>query len=512
LPSTARSIVYAFALALMLLIGLPLPARAQDRANRAEVAAAIDSRSQDGHLMRRIGFGPTAADLDLLASIGNHRYLAQQLYPENIDDSAMMTRLNALRPDPDDQMGYIFFPQRWCFRMVHSKRQLQEKMTLFWHEHFATSVNKAGMLPVMMAVQEEMMRRTALGSFRQMLIQMSVDPAMLVWLDNNGNNGRGAKPPNENYARELLQLFALGADQLNIDGTVKRDAAGRPLPAYTERDIKEIARALTGWFVYFDEQEKIFKSGFNPELHDGGAKTFLGSRIAGRIGPDGAREVEDVVDVLMAQPSMAPFIAKIMIWKFATQTPSPRYVERVARAFANSRGDIRSTMFSLLIDREFWSDQVIRSQPKTPLEQFAGVIRAVESNTDGKALVYWGYAARHLVYFPPTVFSFYPPGQKEALLAADTVLMRDNFALALLFTPPPQEGWIDFPALVNKHRIGGTHEEIVDKLSNLLMQSRLESRTRARIVKFLNDIGDTRYDVLKIAAWLVISSPDYQRN
>jgi len=501
--------------ALALIAAIPPRAEVQTRSSPAglnSTSASGDTRSQDGHLMRRIGFGPTAAELDLIARIGNYRYLIQQLSPENIDDSAMQVHLDLLQPDSNDPMGYIFFPQRWYLRMVYSRRQLQEKMTLFWHEHFATSVNKAGMLPIMLAVQEEMMRRNGLGNFRQMLIRITIDPAMLIWLDNHENNGRGAKPPNENYARELLQLFAIGVDQLNLDGTVKRDAQGRAISAYTENDVKEVARALTGWFVYYDEREKIFKPGFNPEWHDSGAKTFLGRSLAGRSGFDGAREVEDVVDVLMAQPTMAPFMAKIMIWKFATQSPSPRYVARVARTFAATNGDIRSTMFSLLVDREFWSERVVRSQPKTPIEQFAGALRALEATTQGRRLLEFGFVARHLVHYPPTVFGFYPPGEKEKLLAADTVLMRDNFALALLFAEPRAETRIDLPLLVNKYGLDGKPEEMVDKLSDLLMQAPLESRTRERIVKFLADIGNTRDDGLKIALWLMLSSPDYQRN
>ncbi|MGH9832575.1 MAG: DUF1800 domain-containing protein [Blastocatellia bacterium] len=505
----------ALLLAATLIAAVPPRAEAQTRSSQAGSNATSVSRnpqSQDGHLMRRIGFGPTAAELDLIARIGNYRYLVQQLYPDNIDDSAMQVHLDLLQPDRDDPMGYIFFPQRWYLRMVYSRRQLQEKMTLFWHEHFATSVNKAGMLPIMLAVQEEGLRRNALGNFRQMLIRITIDPAMLIWLDNNENNGRGAKPPNENYARELLQLFALGVDQLNLDGTVKRDAQGRAIPAYTESDVKEVARALTGWFVYYDEREKIFKPGFNPDWHDSGAKTFLGRSIAGRSGFDGAREVEDVVDVLMAQPAMAPFIAKIMIWKFATQTPSPQYVARVARTFAATGGDIRSTMLTLLVDREFWSERVVRSQPKTPIEQFAGALRALETTTQGRRLLEFGFVTRHLVHYPPTVFGFYPPGEKEKLLAANTVLMSDNFALSLVFADPRAETRIDLPLLVNKYGLDGKPEEVVDKLSDLLVQAPLESRTRERIVKFLADIGNTRDDGLRIALWLMLSSPDYQRN
>lgn len=475
-------------------------------------AQSRNSRLQDGHLMRRIGFGPSPAELELIGRIGNYRYIAQQLSPETIDDSAMQARLDLLKPEQGDEMGYVFYPQRWYFRMIHSKRQLLEKTTLLWHEHFATSIDKAGMVPQMLGRQEETLRRNALGGFRQMLIEITKDPAMLIWLDNNENNGRGAKPPNENYARELLQLFALGTDQLNVDGSIKRDAQGRALPAYTERDIKELARALTGWQVYYDEKEKQFFSNFNPLLHDGGDKMVLGRRIAGRTGVDGAREVEDAVDILMAQPTMAPFIAKILIWKFATETPSPRYVARVARTFAATGGDIRATFFTLLVDREFWRAEVIRSQPKTPIEHLAGVLRALESRTQGKVMVEFGYVTRHLVFYPPTVFGFYPPGEKRRLLQTDLVLMRDNFALALLFAEPGNESWMDLPALFRKYNIRGTPAEIVDKLSDLLIQAPLETRTRARIIQFISDFGESNDDVLKVAMWLMLSTPDYQRN
>lgn len=475
-------------------------------------AQARDSRLQDGHLMRRIGFGPTPAELETIGRIGNQRYMVQQLYPDAIDDSEMLARLAQLKREEGDDLGYSFFPQRWYFRMLFSKRQLLEKMTLFWHEHFATSVDKAGMVPQMMAVQEELLRRNALGDFRRMLIEITKDPAMLIWLDNNQNNGRGAKPPNENYARELMQLFALGTVELNMDGSIKRDAQGRPIPAYTERDVKELARALTGWVVYYDEQAKQFLSAFNPQLHDSTDKTLLGRRIAGKAGNDGAQEIEAVADILMAQPSMAPFIAKILIQKFATQTPTPRYVNRVARIFAATRGDLRATMFSLLVDREFWRADIMRSQPKTPIEHLAGIIRGLEARSQAKLMVQFGFVSKHLVFFPPTVFSFYPPGEKEKLLQSDMVLSRDNFALFVAFGTPANDTWTDLRGYFQKYNITGTPTQIVDRLSDLLLQAPLESRARARIIKFITDFGPDNDDVEKVALWLLLSTPDYQRN
>jgi hypothetical protein len=175
--------------------------------------------------------------------------------------------------------------------MLFSKRQLLEKMTLTWHEHFATSIDKAGMVPQMMAVQEELLRRNALGDFRRMLIEISKDPAMLIWLDNNQNNGRGTKPPSENYARELMQLFSLGTVELDMDGSIKRDALGKPIPAYTERDVKELARALTGWVVYYDDQAKQYLS-YHFNFHSARPTGWLGRALDGAT----AKEVPPGLD------------------------------------------------------------------------------------------------------------------------------------------------------------------------------------------------------------------------
>src|SRR5262249_16930110 len=209
---------------------------------------------------------------------------------------------------------------------------------------------------------------------------------------------------------------------------------------------------------------------------------------------------------------MAPFISKILIQKFATQTPTPRYVARVARTFSRTGGDLRATVFSMFVDREFWHPDVMRSQPKTPIEQIAGILRSLEAQTQGRAMIDFGFVTKHLVHYPPTVFSFYPPGEKERLLQTDLLIKRDNFALSLLHAAPGNEGWVDLDTLFRKHNINGTPAEIVDKMSYLLMQAPLESRARARIIKFISDSGEPNIDNLRVALWLILSSPDYQRN
>ncbi len=150
--------------------------------------------------------------------------------------------------------------------------------------------------------------------------------------------------------------------------------------------------------------------------------------INGRNGPSGAQEVSDVVDILMRQPTMAPFISKILIQKLATETPSGAYVERVARVFQQTGGNIRSTVRAILIDQEFYSQSVVRTQFKEPIEHFVGALRALGAQTKGEFMIYWSNAAEQLLYYPPSVFSFYPPGGKGQLVNTALVTIRDRVA------------------------------------------------------------------------------------
>src|SRR5262249_227279 len=164
-----------------------------------------ERRLTAGHVLRRLGFGPSPADMSTVLSMGVPAYIAQQLNPLSINDSAAEAKLP---PPPKDQYDYETRLRRWFIRMVYSKRQLREKMTLIWHEHFATCIEKVGS-GCLMAQQESLFRVTSLGEFRNLLINITKDKAMMVWLDNNYNNGQatdsnGKKiPPNENYAREF---------------------------------------------------------------------------------------------------------------------------------------------------------------------------------------------------------------------------------------------------------------------------------------------------------------------
>jgi uncharacterized protein (DUF1800 family) len=215
-------------------------------------------------------------------------------------------------------------------------------MTLFWHGHVATSISKVP--AALMARQIDLFRTAGLGNFRTLLTAVSVDPAMSVWLDNRSNS---KAHPNENYAREVMELFALG------------------LGAYTEDDVKEGARALTGW----PYDAKTMTVNFDPRRHDDGVKSFLG-----RTGNFG---LTDIVDIIVAQPVHQRFIARKLLEFFVYSDPEPELTEAVAQTYALAGYDLAKTVGTILRSNVFSSTRAYRAVPKSPIEFAIGLLRFV---------------------------------------------------------------------------------------------------------------------------------------
>lgn len=480
-------------------IGTPLP------------PAYTPERLRAAHLLRRASFGPTRSDIRLVAQIGETAWIDWQLQPALIDDSFCESQLPTFMPDENYAAE---LSREWYTRMVYSRRQLLERMTLFWHEHFATSASKVFM-GRFMRNQEYLFRRNALGSFRQMIIDVSKDNAMLMWLDNDPNSGTALDengdpiPPNENYARELMQVFTIGSVRLNMNGSVVRDGQGNPLPNYTETDVRALARALTGWNVDWENEGPGY---FYPDEHDATNKVVMGTTIVGRPGAEGALELDAVADMLMAHPSMPPFIAKEMIQKFATETPTPGYIQRVATVFQQSNGDVAATLRAVLTDTEFYSAAVMRTQYRTPIEQFVHVVRALDGTTQGNSFVDWTEAAHHQLYYPPSVFSFYRPGLKRSLVNTALAITRDSVADELTNGWTDPDGYrdtaFDADALIQRYWLT-TPELCVDYLIDALIAAPVRKSTRGIALDSME--GQVNATKFRGAAWLIICSPEFQQ-
>jgi uncharacterized protein (DUF1800 family) len=286
----------------------------------------------------------------------------------------------------------------WLYRMIFTPYPLRERMTLFWHNHFATSnakVNNTGL----MQRQCDNLRRDALGKFPPMLRDMAKDAAMLQWLDCTANR---KAHPNENYAREVMELFTLGRGH------------------YSEKDIQEAARAFTGTFVQNDQYKAV------PSQHDNGDKTVLGK--TGRFGGD------DVAAILLEQPACAEFLARKLYRHFLSEvdTPSPDLIAPLAAALRKSDYDIKATVGLILKSRLFHDPAMRRKRVKSPVEFAIGTARALEilkPTLSADALAEATGRMGQSLFAPPSVAGW---EGGPAWINTTTTLARSNFCLGVL--------------------------------------------------------------------------------
>jgi hypothetical protein len=356
------------------------------------------------HLSRRAAFGASREELLEAERLGPEGTLDLLLRgrphaEEVLEDLLDAGRIAAERDDSGEQLrGW------WLYAMLQGGHPLREKLTLFWHNHFATSIDKVQSAALMFR-QNCLLRRHALGRFGPFLQAVSRDAAMLLWLDAN-NNVKGR--PNENYARELMELFSLGVGH------------------YSEHDVREAARAFTGARTDGEHFQ------FDPRLHDGGTKTFLGQT--------GAWDGGDVVRIVLEQPAAARFLVR-KLYRFLVSEktdPPDSLLEPLCTSFRKSDYDIAALVRTILASRHFYSGHAFRQRVKGPVEYVLGAVRAVyrgggEEKADYRPLPQQLLVSRisgmgQRLFAPPNVKGW--PGG-PSWLNTSTLLERSNFAAAL---------------------------------------------------------------------------------
>ncbi len=317
-----------------------------DKAQAGQRLRPYDSKKQGwtrreaAHLLWRTQYGATFAEIEQAAEIGLEKTLDQLLKPQQ-ESRQFQETSGLLRQTAIDTGGIDSLKAWWLYRKLNSANPLVEKMSLFWHSHFATSYAKVRSIQHMVA-QNDLIRREALGDFRQLLSGMARDVAMLIWLDSNANRRRQA---NENFAREVMELFSLDVGH------------------YTERDIKEAARAFTGWHV----RDDVFW--FNKRQHDFETKTVLGRT--------GKLDGDDVIEICLAQAACPRFLAKKLLATFVTSRPietieSKQNVEQLARRIRVHDFQMRPVLRELFGSRWFFSAPVRQAIIKSPLDLVLG--------------------------------------------------------------------------------------------------------------------------------------------
>jgi uncharacterized protein (DUF1800 family) len=481
-----------------------------------------------GHVIRRLGFGPSKKELKVYMSKGYANYINEQLNPNSIDDGKAFNKMPSV-PEDIDKVYDSDMIRRWYVRMQWTRRILQEKMTWFWHEHFSTSMEKVGTAALMLD-HEEVLRQYSMGNFRDFLIAMTKDQAMLLWLDNDRNNGSNYDcsgtsddgRPNENYAREFLQLFSTGTTLLNIDGTPRLDGGGLPLPAYTEDDIDNVALALTGYYVPYPRKRD--NTGWYDPRHSLCDKTLFANDVdgppitivSGTTEQEHEAETDQIVDAVLTRraDTVAAFISKIFIQKFTTETPSAAYVQAVATVFRDSGWDIKEMVRTILTWQdpntqvvEFLKPENQRSMHKEPVEYLIGAIRSLNGKIKDEASLNWTYAMGQLAYWPPSVFSFYPPGNRGALVDTSYVLLRDR--TADYYVRGYNKTFFVADKLIAKFNLL-TPEDAVTFMEQKFLAYPISEPNRTTLLNYME--GRVDEEKLEGLVWAIMCSPDYQRN
>ena len=451
------------------------------------------------HLMRRAGFGASRAELERLAERDYAEIVEDLLHPERFPDVPE----DLLRRYSDGEAIDIW-ASRWIFRMVNSPRQLQEKAALFWHQVFATAWYK-GEHTKSMFQQIDMLRRVGLSNVRTILIELSKNPAMIFWLDNNENH---KDEPNENYGRELLELFSMGVGN------------------YTEQDIKQAARAFTGWT--FTQPIPLYPYGhyvpqfvYDDDDHDHSVKTFLGE--TGRFNG------EDIVDIIVRQPAAARFIARHLYNFFVADEPQvpawntvppqdPEAIKMLEDAYFESGGDLRSVL-RVLFNSDFFKN-ARQMRVKSPVELVASTVKLAGTHRfpDSSLTSLAGASAlmgQHLLN-PPTVEGWHTG---KEWIDGGTLNDRVNFAvdhIADLGNPGVQD-------VIGRLRTNGDTvppEEFVDRVLELTGPIEAGEETRGGLMEYAESGGELTFRTADEAAesasrvarmlQLVVASREFQ--
>lgn len=448
--------------------------------------------------LSRLTFGPRVEERQRAAEIGLPAWLEEQLAPEAIEDAGVRVLLgqfdtltmrahelhawsDLLFDDEDRNTAPDELRRATLLRQIYSRRQLYEVMVDFWTDHFNISVEKGECFYLKTVDDREVIRPHALGNFRDLLWASAHSPAMLVYLDQHVSD---KTHPNENYAREIMELHTLG-----VEG------------GYSQQDVMELARCFTGWTVKEHWWRGEFT--FDPAKHDDGLKTVLGMELE----PSGQAEAEAVIERLATHPSTARFIAGKLARRFLGENASPAIIHRAAQTFLQTNGDIRAVLRVIVLDgfpigKE--GQGVEGKIYKRPLHFITSALRQL-SVTTNSSLALHEYLARmgqrHFHWPTPDGY----PDRDEAWLG--NLQPRWQFALALIHNEIDGTR-VDLGGLLgalNAH----TPEDITDQLAVLLLGQPLANTERAALLTTLKS-ADAQAELPHILVAGLIASPAFQ--
>lgn len=476
-----------------------------------------------GRFLEQCTFGPTANEMAYVRQIGIPAYLDDQL---NKPESAWPAPAGSTV----QQAMYAFF-----VNASTGQDQLRQRVIYALSEIIVISRNKNTngneLMPWL-----QILSRNALGNYRTLLREITLDASMGKYLDLvNSTRANATSSPNENYPREVMQLFSLGLYRLNPDGSLQLDANGQPIPTYTQADVQQLARALTGW-TYPTTPGRTPTNSLNgsyyhgpmearPLYHDPGSKTFLGATLPANQSM--TQDLDAVIDVLFNHPNIAPFVATRLIRALVTSNPSPAYIARVSAVFDNNgqgvRGDLKAVVRAILLDPEARNDNPPPTfgRLRSALQQTIATMRTLNATVPAQTSPTQGliFSWRFDLEFDEgilnanSVFGHYSPlfriprsalfGPEFQIYTPTTAIYRANFIYNLIRN---QEGVpVDISPYV---ALAANNNALINALDNQMLFGRMTPATRNALATMLPTQPDNTQKALA-ALYLVLTSGEY---
>ena len=534
-------------------------------------------------------WGPTAADIAHVKQIGFRAYLDEQFaapvtnvargsnYPDLAfpldDQSTACPTTNASDPNYNQTVcnrdNFSVYPLQRTFytNALYGPDQLRQRVAFALHQILVVSANSEVNRPSWMTVYLQALDRNAFGNYRNLLEEITLTPAMGEYLDMRLSTRNS---PNENFAREVLQLFSVGTDTLNPDGTPQRDSQGQPIPSYSQTQVNEFTRVFTGWNRNSTPLGPGITNWRDPMVprggttHDVNSKTLLQGQVVPACGSTNAAcaqsDLTAALNNIFNHPNVGPFIGKQLIQHLVTSNPSPAYVERVAKVFnndcsglypqgcLNSRGNLKMVVTAILLDPEARGD--VKTAPnygklREPVQYITGFLRAFNVKSQDKTSTSDGVLGNRSstdftntldqpIFGPATVFSYYQPGYEVpgtkilgpafGILSTSTTLRRANDINTLVYTgvnpnTTPTAASPDRPRgtsidTANLEALAANPGDVADALNASLLHGTMSTQMRNSLITAMNAINDATLTTrhlkrARVAIYLTVTSSQY---
>ena len=523
-------------------------------------AVSFATKPEAYRFLNQATFGATEADATTVAALGYSAWIDQQLAQPASAQLPVVQAAYLLLANPAQMIGSLNGDRTdaWMRNAVRGPDQLRQRVAFALSEIMVVSqASTLVNMPHALADYHDMLARNAFGSFRNLIADVTLHPAMGVYLSMLGNQKPNAAlniRPDENYARELMQLFTIGLVELNIDGSVRRDAQDQPLPTYSQEVIEGFANVFTGWnysgATSFAQarrtlQSQILPMQAYPEQHSTGTKRLLpvnGVPVTLPAGQTPAQDLGAALDNIVNHPNVGPFIGRQLIQKLVTSNPSPQYVERVARVFNNDgtgqRGNLGAVVKAILLDSEARNAPASASagKLKEPVLRLTQVLRAYNAQAaSGRYFITPQQLTTSFGQAPlnsPSVFNFFspfyaPPGEisTQGLVAPELQLATEYlntqvtnylYRQSFCYVPTPVAGC---PALgpdtivldtSSELALAASSDALVTRIAERLLAGQISAtlRTQARGMVDTVPAGSAQQRVAE-ALYLIATSPDF---